>query len=105
MTTDKPDLFKNLGRADREMTALLEAIDENGGVECEQVPHVFYPEDFMNNRDSFRMAKLAEDTARQICMRCPVISQCLRVGLREEYGIWGGTTPSQRSKIRREQQI
>jgi len=51
------------------------------------------------------MVRLAENTAREICMRCPVIAQCLRVGLREEFGIWGGTTPKQRAKIRREQQI
>lgn len=105
MTTDKPDLFKNLGRADREMAALTDAIEENGGVECAQVPHVFYPEDFHTSSQSMGMVRLAEETARQICMRCPVISQCLRVGLREEYGIWGGTTPKQRQKIRREQQI
>lgn len=105
MTTDIPALTLDSGRADREMQALVDAIDENGGVECAQVPHVFYPEDFHTSSQSMGMVRLAEFTAREICMRCPVIAQCLRVGLREEFGIWGGTTPEQRRKIRRQQQI
>lgn len=105
MTTDITVFVKDLGRADREMAALLDAIDDNDGVECQQVPHVFYPEDFHTSSQSMGMVRLAENTAREICMRCPVIAQCLRVGLREEFGIWGGTTPEQRRKIRREQQI
>ena len=105
MATDIRAFVKDLGRADREMQALLDAIDEAGGVECAQVPHVFYPEDFHTSSQSMGMVRLAENTAREICMRCPVIAQCLRVGLREEFGIWGGTTPKQRAKIRREQQL
>lgn len=105
MTADMNAFIKDLGRADREMAALLDAIDDNDGVECAQVPHVFYPEDFHTSSQSMGMVRLAENTAREICMRCPVIAQCLRVGLREEFGIWGGTTPQQRRKIRREQQL
>jgi hypothetical protein len=105
MTTDINNIFKDLGRADREMAALTDAIEENGGVECAQVPHVFYPEDFHTSSQSMAMVRLAERTAREICMRCPVIAQCLRVGLREEFGIWGGTSPEQRRRIKRQQQI
>jgi hypothetical protein len=29
------------------------------------------------------------------------MDKCLKVGMFEEYGIWGATTPDQRKKIRR----
>jgi len=35
-------------------------------------------------------------------MRCPVIAECLQVGVYEDFGIWGGTTPDQRKKIRKQ---
>ena len=105
MTTDKPALTSK-DRADREMAALVEAIEDNGGVECSQVPHVFFPEDFATQSShSMQMVRMAEKTAREICLRCPVIALCLKVGLREEYGIWGGTTPEQRKRLKREQII
>jgi hypothetical protein len=81
---------------------LNEAILDNGGVECVQVPEVFFPEDFRARiGQDFEMAKLAEETAREICMRCPVMAKCLKVGMYEEYGIWGGATAEQRKKIRK----
>lgn len=99
MTTDKAL------RQDRVITALMEAIEENGGVECAQVPHVFYPEDFHVGSANMSMVRLAEATAREICMRCPVQALCLKAGFFEEYGIWGGATPEQRRRLKREQQI
>ena len=79
---------------------LHEAIIDNGGVECEQVPHVFFPEDLATPGQS-HMRIMATDTAREICLRCPVIAQCLKIGMFEEFGIWGGTTPEQRKQIRK----
>ena len=32
---------------------------------------------------------------------CPVLAQCLEYGLSENHGIWGGTTPRDRAKLRR----
>ena len=45
-----------------------------------------------------------EAEALSICATCPVRAQCLDDALRnrETYGIWGGTTPEQRRRIRRE---
>jgi len=45
-----------------------------------------------------------EAEALSICATCPVRAQCLDDALRnrEIYGIWGGTTPEQRRRIRRE---
>lgn len=41
--------------------------------------------------------------ARQICQRCPVRESCLKWALdaNEGHGIWGGTTPRERVKIRK----
>ena len=96
MTTDK--LLLNRITLD-----LHEAITELGGVECEKVPEIFFPEDFGSVGDP-KLKNQAIETARAICMKCPVIDKCLKVGLFEEYGIWGGTTPEQRRKIRRYEQ-
>ena len=45
-----------------------------------------------------------EAEALSICATCPVRAQCLEYAVRnkEIYGIWGGTTPDQRRRIRRE---
>ena len=77
---------------------------DNGGVECEQVPNIFFPEDYIGTTDA-KTIRMVTATAREICLRCPVMAKCLQVGMFEEYGIYGGTTPEQRKKIRRQQQI
>lgn len=43
------------------------------------------------------------ERAKQICQRCPVREGCLAWALQahEEHGVWGGTTPRDRRKIRR----
>ena len=95
MTSDKFTL-------DRITLDLHEAIIDNGGVECEQVPEVFFPEDF-NNQGDHHMRVLAVTTAKEICMRCPVIAKCLQVGMFEDFGIFGGATPEQRRRLKRRQ--
>jgi WhiB family redox-sensing transcriptional regulator len=54
---------------------------------------IFYPA----NQDE-------EAEALSICATCPVRAQCLDYAIfnRETYGIWGGMTPEQRRRIRRE---
>lgn len=94
MTTDKFTL-------DRITLDLHEAIIDEGEVECTQLPDIFFPEDLGLQQD-YAMKRLAENTAREICMRCPVIAKCLKVGMFEDYGIWGGTTPEQRKKLRKQ---
>lgn len=44
-----------------------------------------------------------EHLAKRVCDGCPVRSECLNYALssRMEYGIWGGTTPSERAEILR----
>lgn len=43
-----------------------------------------------------------ETAAKAICHRCPVKSLCLEYALEndEVFGIWGGTTPSERRQIK-----
>lgn len=42
--------------------------------------------------------------AKEVCAVCPVRERCLAIGLREEYGIWGGLTVGERRAARRDQQ-
>lgn len=44
--------------------------------------------------------------AKAICARCPVRAQCLEFAHTHDAGngIWGGTTPEERQRIRRRQQ-
>ena len=62
---------------------------------CRQAPaDLFYPE---------RYSGIALLRAQQICNSCEVRSQCLSYAIdnREKFGIWGGTTPGQRSRYLR----
>lgn len=39
--------------------------------------------------------------AKAVCAGCPVTEECLKVGLAEEHGIWGGFTTAERRAARR----
>jgi WhiB family transcriptional regulator, redox-sensing transcriptional regulator len=43
--------------------------------------------------------------AQQICAQCPVRRQCLEfaIDVGERHGIWGGATPEERQRARRNQ--
>lgn len=87
----RTDIMKTHGK---KYIALQTAIIKNGGVECEQVPHIFYPEDLHGQYNNWAERKLAIE----ICSRCPVKALCAdyAISTREPYGIWGGTIPSDR---------
>lgn len=58
----------------------------------------FHPDD-----DLGRISRrLRETAAKRLCLTCPVRAQCathaLNVG--EEYGVWGGFTEAERSRLR-----
>lgn len=40
-------------------------------------------------------------TAKRICRRCPRIDECLTwaIETRQDYGVWGGTTPEERRHL------
>ena len=56
-------------------------------------PYMFPPENDV----------VAVPNAKAWCRKCPVAGDCLREALdrREPYGIWGGTTPTEREGILR----
>jgi WhiB family redox-sensing transcriptional regulator len=74
---------------------LLSAIKDNGGVECEQVPTIFFPEDVHGLDGQYHAER---KLALEICRRCPVQKTCAEYAItaREPFGIWGGTTPADR---------
>lgn len=37
--------------------------------------------------------------AQLICLGCPLIEECLELGMPEEYGVWGGHTPEERRDL------
>jgi len=43
------------------------------------------------------------EAAKAICATCPVVAECLAESLRDistyAYGVWGGTSPSERQQI------
>jgi WhiB family redox-sensing transcriptional regulator len=43
------------------------------------------------------------EAAKAVCQRCPTRDRCLQWALdaNEIHGVWGGTTPSERSALRR----
>jgi len=83
---------------DRLLIALYQAIEKEGGVPCEQVPHIFYPED--QPHYAVRAYEIRE--AKAICGTCPVMKECFTFGVvsQQQYGIWGGTSAEDRKDIR-----
>lgn len=44
--------------------------------------------------------------ARKVCAECTVKTECLEYALvYEEFGIWGGTSPDDRKRLRRERRL
>ena len=37
---------------------------------------------------------------RAVCARCLVAAECLSAGLHEAHGVWAGTTPRERQRLR-----
>ena len=70
-------------------------------------PSIFFPE----HEDLTKREQMdANETAKRICHSCPVRLACLDDAMfhervdRDRYGIWGGTTPSQRCDIAAQRQ-
>lgn len=59
---------------------------------CAQVdPELWFPEVGQN----------VPEVVDKMCLSCPVRRQCLRVGLHESHGVWGGYHPSDRERLRK----
>ena len=46
------------------------------------------------------------NTLKSVCSTCPVIAECLAHALdHEAWGVWGGTTPNERVRLRKQEGI
>jgi WhiB family redox-sensing transcriptional regulator len=83
------DLYRNLNRE----------IIKLGGVECEELPYAFFPEDSVWPSER----RLMVAAAKAVCNRCPLQDMCADYGImtNEDWGIWGGLTPEDRKQLRR----
>jgi hypothetical protein len=73
---------------------LMNSIDEAGSVPCQDLPDVFFPEDFLTKD----MKERATQMAKQLCSTCPVRLECFEYAIvgKERFGIWAGTLPGER---------
>jgi WhiB family redox-sensing transcriptional regulator len=81
----------------KEYIALAEAIREAGEPPCATTdPEMYYPPKGLQASIEIRLAK-------ELCKTCPVKTQCLNyaVTANEAFGIWGGMTPNERARLRR----
>jgi hypothetical protein len=86
-----------LRQIERKYIELQEAIRNNDGVQCAELPEVFFPED--EHYAESKKAMIA--VAKQVCADCPVRLRCFDYALSAGmHGIWGGTTYEERSKLR-----
>jgi WhiB family redox-sensing transcriptional regulator len=84
------------------MTIMEESNDWRKRAACLGMePEIFYP-----TYTYGRGLDEAIDRAKEICRKCPVVSECLEDALSRplkdtEGGIWGGTTDRERRRLRR----
>ena len=71
-----------------------EAIEANGGAPCQDIPDIFFPEDFPEKQTR----EYAIKVAKALCAECPLRLQCFAYAIeaQEPYGIWAGTLPHER---------
>lgn len=83
-----------MARFDEKHYRLLRAIQEAGGVACEDFPELFFPEDF---RDPMKR-QLATLIAKRLCNECPIKAECFRYAVEsgQKFGVWASTLPHER---------
>lgn len=71
-----------------------EAIEQNGGAPCQDIPDIFFPEDFPDKQTR----EYAVRVAKALCAECPLKTQCFAYAIEndERWGIWAGTLPHER---------
>jgi hypothetical protein len=72
----------------------LMELQREEGSPCQELPSVFYPEEF----EDPEMYAMAEKVAKQMCSECPLLKPCREWGIVAAipYGIIGGLTVSER---------
>lgn len=90
-------LGMTLRQIERKYIELQEAIRNNDGVQCSELPDAFFPED----EPDIESRKAMIEVAKQVCNDCPVRLRCFDYALSAGmHGIWGGTTAEERQKLR-----
>lgn len=57
------------------------------------------PEEYMDTQDS-KWTDAAK--GKRICLTvCPVTTECLMTHYQEDFGVWGGTRPTERKRFKR----
>ena len=74
--------------------ALLRLIKENDGVDCEDYPEAFYPEEIDDPDKRAASVKLA----KALCNGCGIKVECFTYAIEtsQKWGIWGGTQGHER---------
>lgn len=74
---------------------------------AEADPESFFPEELPDGQISRRAVYPREKEAKAVCRECPYIYKCLEYALKnpELIGIWGGTTDSERTSLRRYKRV
>ena len=87
--------------AERLYIELTDAIRDNGGVRCQELPDAF----FIDFKDTQAPEKMKNSKA--LCATCPIQLLCLEYALEagEQDGIWGGLTRNERKALKRSRVI
>jgi len=86
--------MSNQRRITQRYISLLQSIHKEGGVPCERLPDLFFPEDL----DTPELRSAATKAAKALCHSCPIISECYEYAVETDqvHGVWGGTSPDER---------
>jgi WhiB family redox-sensing transcriptional regulator len=71
---------------------------------AEASPDIFFPEETEDENGKLISAVYTHEIeAKEICVKCPYRVACLLAAMKtNDVGIWGGTTETERKRIRRE---
>lgn len=69
---------------------------------CKSVdPRVFFPDSPQPGKPPTEEVQEKWDAAKRVCARCPVLEECRRDTLGEDFGVWGGLDERERWRLRR----
>ena len=93
--------MRNTRKSTELYNQLVEHINSEGSVPCEQAPDMF----FIDHEDHNGPEKMK--ISKALCANCPVQLICLEYALEasEQEGIWGGLTRNERKALKRSRVI
>jgi hypothetical protein len=74
---------------------------EPQGLCKEEDPELFFPPSGQLNRPPSAKTQAKWDLAKEVCKLCPVMAECQRDTLGEEFGVFGGRDEHERWKVRK----